>query len=106
MWLLARHGYAKRFGLRNNEGSSAFIGATKQSNITRLTRRKHDGARFQSHVSARQAIIAEIEDLPESVLVEPLHFIRFASWQRQEEWEDVLPGREVEQEVLEILDAP
>jgi hypothetical protein len=26
-WLLTGHGYAKRFGVRNDEGSSAFVGA-------------------------------------------------------------------------------
>lgn len=58
-------------------------------------------------MSARQAILTEIEDLPEPVLLEALRFIRFAARQHQdEEWQDVLPSREVEQEVLDILDAP
>ncbi|MBK8038286.1 MAG: hypothetical protein IPK22_14325 [Verrucomicrobiaceae bacterium] len=58
-------------------------------------------------MSARDAILSEIEVLPESVLREALHFIRFAARQQQEkEWQDVLPTREVEQEVLDLLDAP
>ena len=60
-----------------------------------------------SSMSAREAIVAEIEHLPESVLQEALHFIRFVARQREEqEWQDVLPSREVEQEVLDLLDAP
>jgi hypothetical protein len=58
-------------------------------------------------MSARDAILSEIEHLPESVLQEALHFIRFVSRQREEqEWADVLPGREIEQEVLDLIDAP
>lgn len=58
-------------------------------------------------MSARDAILREIKDLPESVLQEALHFIRFAARQRQEdEWRDVLPTREVEQEVLDLIDSP
>ncbi|HRJ07893.1 MAG TPA: hypothetical protein PK490_13710 [Prosthecobacter sp.] len=58
-------------------------------------------------MSARDAILIEIDSLPESVLQEALHFMRFAARQQQEaEWQDVLPSREVEQEVLDLLDAP
>ena len=58
-------------------------------------------------MSARDAILTEIERLPESVLQETLHFMRFAARQREDaEWEDVLPAREVEQEVLDLIDAP
>jgi hypothetical protein len=58
-------------------------------------------------MSARDAILSEIEQVPESVLREALHFIRFAArQQQQEEWQDILPSREVEQEVLDLLDAP
>jgi len=52
-------------------------------------------------------LISEIERLPEPVIEEALLFIRFAVRQRENnEWTDILPGRAVEQEVLDILDAP
>jgi len=58
-------------------------------------------------MSARDALLAEIDHLPEEVLREALHFIRFTTRQReQDEWEDVLPSREVEREVLDLIDAP
>lgn len=58
-------------------------------------------------MSARDAILTEINQLPESVLVETLHFMRFAARQQEEsQWQDVLPSREVEQEVLDLIDAP
>jgi hypothetical protein len=58
-------------------------------------------------MSARDAIVTEIQDLPESVLQEALHFMRFAARQREEEdWKDVLPSRDIEQEVLDLIDAP
>ncbi len=58
-------------------------------------------------MSARDALLTEIENLPEPVLQEALHFIRFAARQREaEQWADVLPDRVVEQEVLDIIDAP
>ena len=58
-------------------------------------------------MSARDALLTESEQLPESVLVETLHFMRFAARQQEEsEWQDVLPSREVEQEVLDLLDSP
>lgn len=44
--------------------------------------------------------------MPDSVLWEAVHFIRYAvRQQQQDEWQDLLPSREVEQEVLDILDA-
>ena len=58
-------------------------------------------------MSVRDAILTEIETLPESVLMEALHFMRFVARRNEEaEWQDVMPSREVEQEVLDILDAP
>jgi hypothetical protein len=58
-------------------------------------------------MSARDALLTEMQQLPESVLVETLHFMRFAARQQEEtEWQDVLPSREVEQEILDLLDAP
>jgi hypothetical protein len=58
-------------------------------------------------MSVRDALLTEIKQLPESVLIETLHFMRFAARQQEEaEWQDLLPSREVEQEVLDLLDAP
>ena len=48
----------------------------------------------------------ELRQQPEPVLREALHYIRFLARQREEEqWADVLPSREVEQEVLDAIDA-
>ncbi len=50
-------------------------------------------------------LIEEIRRQPEDVLREVWHYLKFLERQRQEEeWADVLPGREVEQEILDILD--
>jgi len=50
-------------------------------------------------------LIAEIGKQPEPVLIEVWHYVKFLARQREEEgWADVLPTREVEQEVLDILD--
>ena len=50
-------------------------------------------------------IVEEIKRQPEPVLREVWHYLKFLSRQRaEEEWADVLPGRQVEQEVLDILD--
>jgi hypothetical protein len=50
-------------------------------------------------------LIEEIKRQPEPLLREVLHYLKFLERQRaQEEWADVLPAREVEQEVLDILD--
>ena len=58
-------------------------------------------------MSARDAIMTEIENLPEPVLLETLHFIRFVARQREDnELYDVLPSREIEQEILDLIDAP
>lgn len=51
-------------------------------------------------------LIAEIKKQPEPVLLEIWHYVRFLARQREEQaWADVLPTRQVEQEVLDILDA-
>lgn len=58
-------------------------------------------------MSAKEALVAEIENQPESVLIETLHFIRFVSRQNQDErWAEVLPDRTVEQEILGLIEAP
>jgi hypothetical protein len=50
-------------------------------------------------------LLAEIKNQPEPVLREVWHYLRFLTRQREEEaWADMLPSREVEQEVLNILD--
>lgn len=65
------------------------------------------GVVLQWRMSTREAILAEIDHLPEPVLVEALHFIRFTARQRDNaEWDDLLPGREIEEEVLHLIDQP
>jgi len=56
-------------------------------------------------MSAQKILIEEIKHPPEPVLSELLHGIKFLQRQRAgEEWADVLPSREVEQEKLNLLD--
>jgi len=56
-------------------------------------------------MSAQETLIEEIKHQPESVVREVLHYLKFLERQRaQEDWADVLPSREVEQEKLDILD--
>jgi hypothetical protein len=56
-------------------------------------------------VSAQEILIEEIKHQPEPMLREVLHYLKFLVRQRaQEDWADVLPAREVEQEKLDILD--
>jgi hypothetical protein len=56
-------------------------------------------------VSAQELLLEEIKHQPEPVLREVLHYLKFLERQRaQEEWADVLPTREVEQEKLDVLD--
>ncbi len=55
-------------------------------------------------MSAQETLIEEIKRQPEPVAREVLHYLKFLERQRaQEEWADVLPSREVEQEKLDIL---
>jgi hypothetical protein len=57
-------------------------------------------------MSAQEMLIEEIKHQPETVVREVLHYLKFLERQRaQENWDDVLPSREVEQETLDILDA-
>ena len=52
----------------------------------------------------QERLIRAIRNQPAPVLRELWHYLRFLERRRQEdEWADVLPGREVEQEVLDIL---
>jgi len=56
-------------------------------------------------MSTEEMLLADIKNQPEPVLREDCHDLRFLTRQREEEaWADVLPAREVEQEVLDILD--
>ena len=56
-------------------------------------------------VSVHEILIEEIRHQPEPVLREVLHYLKFLARQRaQEDWSDVLPSREVEQEKLDLLD--
>ncbi len=50
-------------------------------------------------------LIEEIKRQPEVVVREVLHYLKFLERQRElEDWADVLPSCEVEQEKLDILD--
>ena len=56
-------------------------------------------------MSAQEMLIEEIKRQPEPVAREVLHYLKFLQRQSaQEEWADVLPTREVEQEKLDLLD--
>jgi hypothetical protein len=56
-------------------------------------------------MSTQEILIEEIKRQPEPVLREVWHYLKFLTRQREEEkWADVLPSREVEQEVLDIVD--
>ena len=56
-------------------------------------------------MSAQEILMEEIKRQPEPVLREVLHYMKFLQRQRaEEEWADVLPSREAEQEKLDILD--
>ena len=60
---------------------------------------------YNPDMSMQELLIDEIRRQPEPVQREVLHFLRFLVRERDEEaWADVLPGRDVEQEVLSILD--
>lgn len=56
-------------------------------------------------MSAQEILIEEIKHQPESVVRKVLDYLKFLGRQRaQEDWANVLPSREVEQEKLDILD--
>lgn len=56
-------------------------------------------------MSTQEILLEEIKRQPDAVLREVWHYLKFLSRQREEEaWADVLPTRDVEQEVLDILD--
>jgi hypothetical protein len=56
-------------------------------------------------VSTQEILVEEIKHQPERVLRQVLLYLKFVARQDQEAaWGDVLPTREMEQEVLDILD--
>ena len=56
-------------------------------------------------MSAKEALLEEIQKQPEPVLQEVLHYLKHIERQRADaEWADVLPGRAIEQELLDIAD--
>ncbi len=58
-------------------------------------------------MSTQEILLEQSKKQPEPVFREVLHYLQFLLRQRQEEtWADILPGREIEQEVLNILDGP
>jgi hypothetical protein len=66
---------------------------------------KNQFCRILKTMSAQETLIEEIRRQPEPVVREVLHYLKFLERQRaQEDWADVLPSREVEQEKLDILD--
>jgi len=66
---------------------------------------KNKFCRIIKSMSAQETLIEEIKRQPELVVREVLHYLKFLERQRaQEDWADVLPSREVEQEKLDILD--
>ncbi len=74
---------------------------TRQSSFDFKMRTEHS----QIVMSTQEIMVEEIKKQPEPVLREVLHYLKFLARQREEEaWADVLPTREVEQEVLNILD--
>jgi len=70
----------------------------------RLSRRGR--TRYVPHMSTQELLLEEIKRQPEPVLLEVWHYLKFLTRQREEEaWADVLPSRQVEQEVLDHLDS-
>ena len=56
-------------------------------------------------MSTQEILLEEIKRQPEPVLLEVWHYLKFLTRQREKEaWADVLPSRQVEQEVLDHLD--
>src|ERR1017187_2967766 len=61
--------------------------------------------RYVPNMSTQEILLEEIKHQPEQVLREVWHYLKFLTRQREEEaWADVLPSRQVEQEVLDHLD--
>jgi hypothetical protein len=57
-------------------------------------------------MSTHEKLIEGIKRQPEPVLIEIWHYLNFLTRQREEEaWADVLPSRQMEQDVLDHLDS-
>jgi len=83
------------------EDDTAAIRSERHSSFDFMARTEH----CHPVMSTQEMLVEEIKGQPEPVLREVLHYLKFLARQRQEEaWADVLPTREVEQEVLNILD--
>jgi hypothetical protein len=55
-------------------------------------------------MSMREMLLEEIKRQPEQVLIEFWHYLKVLTGQREEgAWADMLPSRQVEQEVLDHL---
>jgi hypothetical protein len=68
-----------------------------------LARRRRAG--YLQDMSTQEILLEELKRQPEPVLREVWHYLKFLTRQREEEqWADVLPTREIEQEVLDVLD--
>ena len=62
--------------------------------------------RYVPDMSTQEILLEEIKRQPEPVLIEVWHYLKFFTRQREEAaWADVLPSRQVEQEVLDHLDS-
>ena len=90
-------------GATVNEFLTWFPGVSRGSSGYRLAKRA-DG-RYVFGMSTQEALLEKIKRQPEPVLLEVWHYLKFLTRQREEEaWADVLPSRQVEQEVLDHLD--
>ena len=70
---------------------------------TRLVRGAR--SRYVLDMSTQEILLEEIKRQPEPVLLEVWHYLKFLTRQREEEaWADVLPSRQVEQQVLDHID--
>ena len=57
-------------------------------------------------MSTQGILLEEIKRQPGPVLLEVWHYLKFLTRQREEEaWVDILPSRQVQQEVLDQLDS-
>jgi len=74
-----------------------------EGGYARLASRAQTG--YVPHMSTQEILLEEIKHQPEQVLREVWHYLKFLTRQREEEaWADVLPSRQVEQEILDRLD--
>ena len=80
-------------------------GGSARQPVCVLVRSRRTG--YLKDMSTQEILLEEIKRQPEPVLREVWHYLKFLTRQREEEyWADVLPTREIEQEVLDIIDRP